>query len=563
MRAKAFRRAVDPGEQLTALEWMSRNVVVPHSARNTQFDPTTAPWMNEPIEEIAKDSNDEIVICAPVGSGKTTLFEALTAWIVAENPGPTLVAGQTDKTAKQWAESRLGPMLDAIPAVSRLFPRDRHAKRKTEILFAHMPLFIGGANITSLQEKSIRWAIADEVWRWKPGMVEEFRRRTHDRWNARRILVSQGGEEGDDFHDAEDMCEKRDFAWFCDGCGDLNVWDFKDVKFDAPKNSTGSVEWNVVSSTARLCCTKCSKEYADDSRVRRQLAAGSRYVVTAKGAPRRIAFHYDAAAVWWIPWGSLAVEWVKADIERKAGVTEALKQFRQKRNARRWEEQGSGASEQAILACRNSGYRRGGCPVEPVLLTMCADVGQNVSHWSTMAWATNGEGYVIDYGTMTAPEDIIAIAEGQVFKTPSGNTATVSNGLIDSGFNASAVYRICAMSGGTFFPAKGSKATSGTIGASVLKDYPTMPLYTINEFYSKVALFIDKIEKRRAPFLHFPADADDEWISAFAGQRIVTNSKTGRKEFRVVAGDHYADTVRLHYGCIHELRKQGMIDFTV
>ena len=174
MLIDAFRRGVNPGDRLTAIEWMSRNVVVPHSARNTQFDPATAPWMNEPIAEIAKDSNDEIVICAPVGSGKTTLFEALIAWIVSENPGPTLVTGQTDKTSKQWAESRLGPMLSASPSVAKLFPKDRHAKRKTEILFPHMPLFIGGANLTSLQEKSIRWAIADEVWRWKPGMPSKL-----------------------------------------------------------------------------------------------------------------------------------------------------------------------------------------------------------------------------------------------------------------------------------------------------------------------------------------------------------------------------------------------------
>lgn len=562
MVKETLKRGLHPGDNLPPLEWMRRNVVVPHSARNTQFDPSTAPWMNEPIAEIAKDNNDEIIICAPVGSGKTTLFEALLAWIVAENPGPALIAGQTDKTAKQWAESRLGPMMEAIPAVSRLFPRDRHAKRKTEILFDHMPLFIGGANITSLQEKSIRWAIGDEVWRWKPGMVEEFRRRTHDRWNARRVLVSQGGEEGDDFHEAEDLCEKRDFAWPCEGCQEWNFWDFKDVKFDAPKNSTGSIEWDVVSKSARLVCPKCAKEYPDDSRVRRSLAAKSRYIVTGQGVPGRIAFHYDAAAVWWTPWGALAVEWLKADAERKAGSTEALKQFRQKRNARRWEEEGTGASEQAILACRNASYRKGGCPVEPVLLTMCADIGQNVSHWSTMAWGETGEGYVIDYGTMTAPEDILEIAARQLFITPSGRKAVIGSGLIDSGFNASAVYRVCSLSDGIFFPAKGSKATMGTVGSSILKDYPTMPLYTVNEFYSKVALFIDRIEKRKAPFLHFPADADDEWLSAFEGQRIITNAKTGRREFRVVANDHYADTVRLHYACVHELRKVGAIEFT-
>jgi hypothetical protein len=188
-------------------------------------------------------------------------------------------------------------MFDAIPCVAKLFPKDRHARRKTEILFRHMPLFIGGANMTSLQEKSIRWAIADEVWRWRPGMLEEFRRRTHDRWNARRVLVSQGGVEGDDFHDAQDIAENREYSWKCE-CGAVHPWQFKDIQFDK-FDAAGRVDWSIISNSARLRCPTCEKEYPDDPLTRRALSSASHYVVTKKGAPNRIAFHYDAAAVWW------------------------------------------------------------------------------------------------------------------------------------------------------------------------------------------------------------------------------------------------------------------------
>lgn len=559
MLTGALQRGLNPGELLSAIEWMARNVVVPHSARNTQFDPATAPWIIEPIAEIARDTNDEIIIAAPVGSGKTTLFECLIAWIISENPGPTLVTGQTDKTAKQWAESRLGPMLEAIQSVSKLFPKDRHQKRKTEILFPHMPLFIGGANLTSLQEKSIRWAIADEVWRWKPGMLEEFRRRTHDRWNARRILVSQGGEEGDDFHDAEDIAERREFCWECE-CGAVTPWDFKHIVFDRDKDANGNILWKNVGESARMVCPACQKEYRDDPRVRRSLSANSRYIKTGNGAPGRIAFHYDATAVWWIPWGSLAVEWVKADMDRKSGDMEAMKQFIQKRNARRWSVQGNGATDAEVLACRGE-FIKGSCPIDPVAITISADVGQDTSHWSTTAWAATGACYVLDYGTVTSVDDLIEVAEGQRYKTPSGAEISPIGGLVDSGFNANAVYRMCSMSGGFFYPAKGSGASFGSIGESVLKEYPTMPLYTVNEFASKVSLFIDRISKHKAPFLIFPKDASEEFLHSFMGQKIVTSSK-GRKEWRSVAGDHYADSVRLNYACAQHLRRYGAIEFT-
>jgi replicative superfamily II helicase len=64
------------------LDWLSENVHLPHSARNDRFDRTLAPWLNRPLEETEKDTNDEIVVCAPVGSGKTTFFELLLLFAV-------------------------------------------------------------------------------------------------------------------------------------------------------------------------------------------------------------------------------------------------------------------------------------------------------------------------------------------------------------------------------------------------------------------------------------------------------------------------------------------------
>ena len=207
-------------------------------------------------------------------------------------------------------------------------------------------------------------------------MLGEFRRRTHDRWNARCILVSQGGEEGDDFHDAEDLCEKRDFSWPCQ-CGAWHIWDFDQIKFDRPTDPNGNLLWEQVANSARLVCPTCSHEYRDDPRIRRRLSSESRYTVTGTGAPGHIAFHYDATAVWWIPWGTLAVEWTKADLDLKSGDPESLKQFRQKRNARRWIDKSSGPSDAEVLACRGQ-HLCGSCPIDPLIITFGADIGQEI-----------------------------------------------------------------------------------------------------------------------------------------------------------------------------------------
>ncbi len=149
------------------IKWMEKHVRLPHSARSTSFDRETAPWLVEIIKQVLNIDNTEIVIAAPTGGAKTTLLELLIPYVVCEDAGPTLIVGQTDDLSKEWAETRLLPVLNACEPVQRHWPVDRHSKRKTEILFTNMPLFIAGANISSLQEKSMRYCIGDEVWRWR------------------------------------------------------------------------------------------------------------------------------------------------------------------------------------------------------------------------------------------------------------------------------------------------------------------------------------------------------------------------------------------------------------
>jgi phage terminase large subunit GpA-like protein len=547
MLPEGFSETVDAAEKLGVVEWIERHVELPHSARNPRFRRDTAPWLNRPLEEVAKDTNDEVVICAPVGSGKTTLFECLLAWVVSQAPGPSLFAGQTDELSKEWAETRLAPVFNATEPVSRLFPKDRHAKRKTEILFPHMPLFIGGANISNLQEKSIRWCIGDEVWRWKHGMVEEFRRRTHDRWNSRVVLVSQGGEEGDDFHAAQDLCEQWQWQWQCPHCQRRQPWRFELVRFERERKAAGGIDWERLAASTHMLCAGCDARFEDTAETRRQLSASSDYIKVADGVAGRLAFNWNALAVWWIGWGKLAAEWVRAEEAWQRGDREPRKQFLQKRMAQRWEDRTAHVSDDSVVAMRDPSYKRGQMPVNPALVTFCADPGQMQTHWSVMAWTDQGEGYVVDYGTTFAIEDLIALASRMEWKIEGRDEPVrVTCGLIDSGDFTERVYATCARAGGVFFPSKGSAAQAGTWDASHLKDYPTLVLYRYVDFSAKVALYIERISKKSPPQMHFPSDASEDFLLGHMGQKIIESEKTKGRVWKKVAGDHYGDCTKLH-----------------
>ena len=67
------------------------------------------------------------------GSGKSTLIEALTCYVVAEDPGPLLLTAQTDADIGDWAESRLWPVLRGTEPTATLMPVDRSKIRKTPL----------------------------------------------------------------------------------------------------------------------------------------------------------------------------------------------------------------------------------------------------------------------------------------------------------------------------------------------------------------------------------------------------------------------------------------------
>jgi phage terminase large subunit GpA-like protein len=110
---------------------------------------------------------------APTGCGKTTMLETLACYAVAIEKGNMLLAHQTDADSMTFGETRLLPMLEAIPACRERLPHNRHKVRKAEILFSDMGLYLGGANMSSLQSNPCRYVVLDEAWLLKDSMLRE------------------------------------------------------------------------------------------------------------------------------------------------------------------------------------------------------------------------------------------------------------------------------------------------------------------------------------------------------------------------------------------------------
>ena len=392
----------------TIQDWLQQNVRLPHSARSTQFDPELAPWLNDPLKAFADDRVKQICLIAPTGGAKTTFLELIVPWVVAQQPGPMLLVGQNDDMSKEWAESRLIPILSSCEPVRKLFPEDRHQKRKTTILFPHMPLFISGANMSSLQEKSMRYCYGDEVWQWKHGMIGEMKKRHHDRWNRKTILVSQGYDEGCELQDEFESCEQFHYGTDCDLCGQWHKMLWTSIKYPEAKLANGEWDLGELAKGVHHECPHCGHRTENTSRARREMLARASYrSENNPHIPGHVAFTWTAMSVWWINWADMVYEWVKANDLKKVGVFENLKQFKQKRLAQMWVEENS-APEVALSA---DDYLKAdfidGQPIDnEIYRFMTIDV-QKLHYWVAIrAWRSDGSSRLLWEGKILTVETI-------------------------------------------------------------------------------------------------------------------------------------------------------------
>jgi phage terminase large subunit GpA-like protein len=180
----SFKRTIKPEQRQNLVDW---------SSRSENADLTQTPWLVEPLERILGNNAQEVVVLAPTGGGKSTMLEIAVTYIVAEKPGPTLLCAQSDVDAYEWVQTGVKPALEKCDLIKDIWPSKKNQLRKDFINFPHMTLFMGGANHNNLQSKSCDYVFLDEAWCYKPGLIQEARRRTHDRFNSKVVIASQAG----------------------------------------------------------------------------------------------------------------------------------------------------------------------------------------------------------------------------------------------------------------------------------------------------------------------------------------------------------------------------------
>ena len=335
---------IHPREKIAPYDWAAGGkITIPNSAVSSRYDPASAPWFIEPLDFATNGEMHEGYVIAPTGSGKTTLFDLLIPYWIANAPGSILAIQATDPEAADYAEKRLNPILDSCDEIkTMLVALARHKRKRDSITFPHMDLELVGANMSSLQRKSKRYVLGDECWLWKHGLMGEARARMHDRWNRVALWVSQGGfeKQGDietELYAGWKESDRREWHFQCPECGTVQMFLRKNLHWTTQNNDAGELDIPAIIQSTEYHCGNCAAVFADTPINRRTLADSGRYVVTNPNhKPRVHGWHYNSLTVYRIPWSEFAVAWAKAKISKDNEDRMPLQIAIQKRLAEFW-----------------------------------------------------------------------------------------------------------------------------------------------------------------------------------------------------------------------------------
>ena len=533
----AFFRNFRPPSDLSPSEWASDRVVI-MDGLTPRYHVANAPWQREPLDVVSAPDVKEVVYLAPIGTGKTTFMEAGLAYIISEDPGPTLLVGQTDDDLKDWAETRMDYAIQNTSETAALLPKDRHKKRKMEILFPSMSLFLTGANLSGLQSKSMRRVFCDEAWQYRPGMLNEARGRLHDRWNRQFFILSQAGSKGDDLEKAWNNTDRREFSFDCPACGTIQPWAWANVVYSEDE----SLDPLTRAQTAKLRCQNqdCDWSCPDSPQPRRALAEGGRYVANGSGLPGHVGFHYNVLCNWRKPLWEVVLLWLDAKAAMKVGNIDPLRQFIQKRLAEAWEEDLSDNRVELVGNGYLTGEYSAGQKIEDEAHRFLTVDKQRDHFWAGLrAWRANGESMQIWFGRVETFDSVHDLAIRYGIRPQCV--------FVDAQYDTDQVYSACARMNWTALHGSGQKSFAYKKQNGDIIHRPFTRFQDATASSGGKARYAHWASDRIKDILHahrigkaaswdIPDDASADFLKQIDSEmkREVTNSKTKQVEYRWV-----------------------------
>ena len=259
--------------------------------------------------------------------------------------------------------------------------------------------------------------------------------------------------------------DQRIWHFPCPHCGQYQPLEWKQMRWDTNEETKPSGKWNYqrVLETVRYECVNCSKPLHDKPHVREHICNAGKFVKTNPNAPAgHVSFHWNAMIAPWVDWADLVRDWLQAQDAARGGDIQPLKAFVNETLGEPWEDRlGEIDDASADIEMRCAEYDFGEPWAEESRRFMAVDKqakGGEHYWWVIRAFGQWGRSRLVAYGRCQTYQELDEVRER--FNVQPLDV------VIDSGYKATEVYRICA--------AKGWKAFKGDTVESYIDHDPRL-----------------------------------------------------------------------------------------
>lgn len=516
-----------PPQKITVSQWADRYRRLPST------DPKPGPWRTSftPYWRGVMDAfNDprveEIVIEAGAQVGKSRILENIAGFVACEDPVDMLMVVARDSDVRTLLRSRLKPLIDDCPALSRQLTDSAQDVNREQVQFRRCALFLAASNSSAgLASKSCGVVLLDEIGKWPAEIKHEgspidlARQRTNAFAGRRKIVaVSSATTEKHGIHPEYLRTDQRRFYVPCHACGHFQHLRWEQVKFEGR-----DPDRILADDLAWYECERCAERWSDAEK-RQAMASGvwcpedgevledgsviGRLDAAAQG------FHVPGLLSPLRTFADFAARWLRAQKNRRK-----LAVFFRSDLGLPWQEVETEREAEDVEAARGD-HLLGEVPAGAEILCAGIDVGKHVVHWVVRGFARGLESWLVQRGVAATPQEAVAAVRAVQGTDP------VRIACIDSGWNTSRIYELCANWKGFLRPVKGKdrREPGRPILPTAIDQTPSgkhlpggLKLWSID-----TGFFKDLLEQHQAEGTwHLPMDIDSAFCEQIAAEHKV------------------------------------------
>ncbi len=453
---RVIRTALLVQEELKVSQWAEKYRVLDESSNlSGRWSNMVTPYLVGIMDAFNDPHIREIYLCKGSQLGGTEALINMLGYLIAEDPGPTMIVYPSDDLAKDISNDKLKPAFRLMPKIKKQFYEN--SSKELRLKFKTMTIYLRGAGSPSkLASKAIKYLFFDEIDKMGGASKKEASpyslamERIKTFKSQSKVYACSTPTLKTNYiwqlHDNAD--EVREYFVPCPECGEKIRLEFKQIKFcEDPEKTMSPYE---RAQTAKYICPECGCVIMDKDKPR-MLRAGEWKTVKKRGVgnPKTVGFRINSLYSIFVTWAEVAEEFLKSYED-----PEMLQNFANSWLAEPWEDTKLKTTADLVKE-RQTDYEELEVPDWAVELTGGIDVQEASVYWVIRAWGERWTSQLIARGQETNLWKTDEIMNFNYMKRD-GSKLTPSLVLVDSGDQTDMVYDFCADTSDYTLPAKGA-----------------------------------------------------------------------------------------------------------